>query len=316
MTFCSVAVVEGAKTSAINTMGEKMNMERKEVAAAEKSETKSEAEDLAGTKAILINGKSQVLEADIMATNGVMHVIDTLLPTESSLPISSMLEARNLTSFKALWDISGFADTLDSYENVSVFAPTDSALESSEWVKKLESDPDSLKGNEDLTKFLQYHVAKPLIKTCDLTERSLDTEMGEKLRVNLYSTHTLFSNVFNRATVNCARLVHFDDDSCGSVLHQIDRTLEAPSQNLLNTLKTNEQYSMFVELLESANLTSLLENDNRSLTVLVPKNDVFTEVKEYFDELNEEGNEKKLENLVKSHIIDGWLQKTYNLENH
>lgn len=73
----------------------------------------------------------------------------------------------------------------------------------------------------------------------------------------------------------------------------------------MEALKANEQYSMFVELLENANLTSLLEDKNRSLTVLVPKNDVFTEVKEYFDELAAKGNEKKLENVVKMHIIDG-----------
>lgn len=35
-------------------------------------------------------------------------------------------------------------------------------------------------------------------------------------------------HVMNRATVNCARLVHFDEDSCGSVVHQIDKVLEAP----------------------------------------------------------------------------------------
>ena len=100
-------------------------------------------------------------------------------------------------------------------------------------------------------------------------------------------------------------MVHFDDDSCGSVLHQVDRPLEPPTRNLLQTLKANDQYSMFVELIESANLTSLLENENGSLTVLVPKNDVFTEVKEYFEELSNDSNSKKLENLVKSHMIDG-----------
>lgn len=62
---------------------------------------------------------------------------------------------------------------------------------------------------------------------------------------------------------------------------------------------------MFVDLIKSANLTSLLENENGSLTVLVPKNDVFTEVKEYFDELTNDSNTKKLESLIKSHIIDG-----------
>lgn len=105
--------------------------------------------------------------------------------------------------------------------------------------------------------------------------------------------------------MNCARLVHFDDDSCGSVLHQIDRPLEQPKQNLMEMLKANEQYSMFVSMVEKANLTALLENQNRSLTVLVPKNDVFTEVKEYFDELAAEKSSSKLENLIKTHVIDG-----------
>lgn len=189
MTFCSVAVVDGAKTSAINTMGEKMSMERIEVPkATSDSPSANEAEDLAGRKAILINGKSEMIESDIMATNGVMHVIDTLLPTESSLPLTSMLESRNLTLFKTLLELNGLDEMVDSYENVSVFAPTNEALQSSEWAKKIESDPDSLKGDEELTKFLKYHIAKPLIKTCDLTERELDTENGDKIRVNLYST--------------------------------------------------------------------------------------------------------------------------------
>lgn len=187
MTFCSVAVVDGAKTSAINTMGEKMNLER--IATPNKSsESTSEAEDLAGTKNILINGKSQIIETDIMATNGVMHVVDSILDTDSSLPLTSMLQSRNLTYFKTLLELNGIVELVDSYENVSVFAPTNAALESSEWVKRIESDPDSLRGNEDLTKFLKYHIAKPLIKTCDLTERTLDTETGDKVRVNLYST--------------------------------------------------------------------------------------------------------------------------------
>lgn len=195
MTFCSVAVVDGAKTSAINAMGERMSLERIE-GSKDKSEKATEADDLAMrkkensdmVKPIQINGKAEIIETDLMATNGVMHVIDTLLPTESSLPLTSMLGARNLTSFKTLLELNGIDDMVDSYENVSVFAPTDEALQSNEWVKKIETEPDSLKGNPELTKFLQYHIAKPLIKTCELTERTMDTETGDKVRVNLYST--------------------------------------------------------------------------------------------------------------------------------
>lgn len=195
MTFCSAAVVDGAKTSAINQLGEKVSMELLEKTKTEsetESSSASEADDLASKKVITIDGKSQIIETDIMATNGVMQVIDTLLPTESSLPLTSLLESRNLTSFKKLLESNGIAELVDSYENVTFFAPTDDALESSKWIEKLESEPSSLNGNEELTKFLQYHIAKPLIKTCDLTERSLDTENGDKVRISLYSTVSYF----------------------------------------------------------------------------------------------------------------------------
>lgn len=190
LTFCSAAVFEGAKTHVVNKLGERMMLELKDSKKESETEsvTKSEVEDLVGKKLITIDGKAQIIEPDVMATNGVMHVIDSLLPTDSSLPITSMLESRNLTYFKMLLESNGIDELIDSYENVTCFAPTNDALESSEWVKKLQSDPSSLKGDAELTEFLQYHIAKPLIKTCDLTERSLSTEAGEKVRVNLYST--------------------------------------------------------------------------------------------------------------------------------
>lgn len=232
MTFCSVAVADEAKTSAINSLGEKVNFERVDADTSGRSReaSASEVDDLTGAKVILVNGEARVSESDLMAINGVVHVVDTLLPTESAMPVSTLLEKRNLTMFKQLIELSGFGEELDSYVNVSIFAPTDEALESNYWAKKIETEPDSLKGNSELTSFLKYHIAKPLTKTCDLTENQLDTETGDKIRVNLYSTHTIFSNVLNRATVNCARLVHFDLDSCGSVLHQVDRVLEPPTQ--------------------------------------------------------------------------------------
>lgn len=340
MTFCSVAVANEAKTSAINSLGEKMNFERVDGAPSSSRSTDeamaSEVEDLnggitSGVKVILVNGEARVGESDVMAINGVMHVVDTLLPTESAMPVSTLLESRNLTVFKQLIELNGFDEELDTYVNVSIFAPTDDALANNYWAKKIESEPDSLKGNAELTAFLKYHIAKPLTKTCDLSETQLDTEAGDKVRVNLYSTvsatgwllcsetedwnlfsipfpffqHTIFSNVLNRATVNCARLVHFDDDSCGSVLHQVDRILEPPTQNLLQLIESNEEYSKFAELVKEANLTDLLSNTNRSLTILIPKNDIFSEVKDYFDELRKDENKNLLEDVIKAHIIDG-----------
>lgn len=190
LTFCSVAVVDDAKTTAVNVLGERMTMERAKKTS-EDTKKESEIDDMNDSKAISVNGKAQIVESDIMAVNGVIHVIDNLLPTDSGMPVTSMFDSRNLTIFKKLVEANGFDEMLDSYENVSIFAPTDAALSDSYWAKKLVEDAASLKDNQELTTFLKYHIAKPLIKTCDLTERSVDTDAGTKVRVNLYSTVSL-----------------------------------------------------------------------------------------------------------------------------
>lgn len=225
LTFCSLATVPGAKTTAYNLLGEALLLNRTHL---DKNQT--------GPAPIYINNLAKIIDADIMGTNGVLHVIDTILPTESALPMSSLMTQKNLTIFQQLLEASGYADQFDDLDNVTIFAPTDKALQGTEWARLLKEQPDLLNKNLDLLDFLNYHVVRPMIKTCDLSEQSLPTVSGASVRLNLYSTHALFSDVMNRATVNCARLVHFDDESCGSVLHQVDRPL-APPKNVSLEIK-------------------------------------------------------------------------------
>jgi len=106
----------------------------------------------------------------------------------------------------------------------------------------------------------------------------------------------------NRATVNCARLMHFDDESCGSVMHQVDKVLTPPKMNLLQELESNPNYSKFLELIKLANLTNLLEDESSEYTLLVPKNDVLEETKDWLKTKLEKPNE--LEDMVKTHIVN------------
>ncbi|KRF82827.1 transforming growth factor-beta-induced protein ig-h3 isoform X2 [Drosophila virilis] len=292
LTFCSLATLPGAKTTAYNLLGEPLLLNRTRSA-------QNQTED----SVIYINNAAKILDADIMGTNGVLHVIDTILPTESALPMTTLMSQKNLTIFKRLLEASGFDDQFDDLDNVTIFAPTDKALQNSEWARLLAEKPEALKNNKDLLEFLNYHVVKPMIKTCDLSESSLPTIAGKNVRLNLYSTHALFSDVMNRATVNCARLVHFDDESCGSVLHQLDRPLTAPKNNLLKALEANPNYSKFLELVIKANLTHLLSNESDSFTLLVPKNDVFEEFSESIESKATQ-SQPDLEAQVKTHIVN------------
>uniref|UniRef100_A0A6B2EGS4 Putative transforming growth factor-beta-induced protein ig-h3 isoform x2 n=1 Tax=Phlebotomus kandelakii TaxID=1109342 RepID=A0A6B2EGS4_9DIPT len=302
LTFCSCAVVNTVLTNTYNLLDQKMTFERVE---AEKPTEGSEVADMTGTKDITVNGMAKITEADLMATNGVIHVIDTVIPTESGMPITSMLSTQNLTTFKRLLEAAGREEEFEMMSNVSFFVPTDRALAGSQWAKELEENPTNLKDNEELVRFLNYHVGIPLIKTCDLTDDMIHTKSGDDLRVNLYATHPVFSNVMNRATVNCARLIHFDDESCGSVLHQVDKVLEPPTKSLLEILDSTEKYSMWRDFVRAANLTSLLEDVEHDYTLMVPTNDVFREQKEWYEEKLTKPEEAEM--IVKNHMLSDVL---------
>lgn len=151
-------------------------------------ENASESQDLGNITQIMINKEAMVTEADLMATNGVLHVIDTVLETSSATPVTTLMERQNLTIFKRLIDAAGLEDKLDTMANASFFVPTDKAFEQTKWINELEENPDSLKDNEELKKFLEYHIVPEYIKTCNLSEDEIPTMAEAGLRVNLYST--------------------------------------------------------------------------------------------------------------------------------
>lgn len=107
----------------------------------------------------------------------------------------------------------------------------------------------------------------------------------------------------NRATVNCARLVQFDVDSCGSVLHQVDKVLEKPTKSLLEVLEANEKYSKFLNLIREANLTELIADPTKDYTLLVPSDEVFGEQEDWYQQLLQDRSQ--LERIIKSHILSG-----------
>lgn len=304
LTFCSAAVIDPeARVSAYNMLGQKMIFEKISNATAKDDEKMTNEIKANLDDAILINEKARILERDLVATNGVVHIIDILMETPSALPISTMMGKKNLTIFKKLMEYGSFADDFDSLENATYFAPIDAAFETSDvgkyWMKQLEESPQKLKNNENLKRFLDYHVVQPMTKSSDLTEGKLQTIEGDSLRVNLYSTLPGFTNVMNLGTVNCARLVHFDQESCGSVLHQIDRVVTPPNATLMEMLETNPNYSQFLKLVKKANLTSMLEDlDGKGYTLFVPRDEVFAEV----DDWMKKKSESQIEELIKNHI--------------
>ena len=141
---------------------------------------------------VWINGNAQVIDTDLMASNGVIHTLDYVItaPTMSIAEIaveSTTASTPEFTQLVAALTRAGLVDAVSGgfEDNLTVFAPTDAAFEA--LYETLGVD-----GVEDidldlLTSVLQYHVVPARAFSQDLRDgASLPTLLeGENLTVDL-----------------------------------------------------------------------------------------------------------------------------------
>lgn len=80
---------------------------------------------------------------------------------------------------------------------------------------------------------------------------------------------------------------------------------------LLGVLESNKDYSKFMKLLKRANLTHLVGDEARDLTVLVPTNDVFEEQRDFYQDLMESNH--NLESFIKNHLIKSKFERFFDM---
>ncbi len=168
-----------------------------------------------GPTGVQINGSSNVIIADIIASNGVIHVIDNVLfPPKNILGLAA---ENNLTIFMAALDAAGLTAALFGGP-YTVLAPTNDAFVAA--LNALGLTADELFANKELlTSVLLYHVI-PGAYTSDVvvTLSSAPTLNGARISISGTS--------FNGGQANV-----YLPDLIGSngVLHIIDGVLLPPS---------------------------------------------------------------------------------------
>ncbi|MDH3498909.1 MAG: fasciclin domain-containing protein [Acidimicrobiia bacterium] len=164
-----------------------------------------------------------IIATDIVASNGVIHVIDAvLLPpaddSESEDPGSIVDIAAANPDFSTLVELvvaAGLADTLASDGPFTVFAPTNEAFENlPRRVRQAIADDPQV-----LVNILLYHVAAGELQAEDvLSVRNLETLEGSSLKVR--------PKVLK---INRSNIIATDIIANNGVIHVIDRVL-VPSQ--------------------------------------------------------------------------------------
>lgn len=152
-----------------------------------------------------------VVKTDIMASNGVIHVIDAVI-----LPKNDIIEAaRSAGSFKTLLtaiDAAGLTETLRGEGPFTVFAPTDEAF-----AKLPKGTLEALlKDKAKLTSILTYHVVAGKVMASDVVKlRDAKTVQGQSVTIDATSG----------VKVDGATVVKTDVAATNGVIHVIDAVI-------------------------------------------------------------------------------------------
>lgn len=129
---------------------------------------------------------ASVLEGDIPAGNGIVHIIDGVLSPPDDIATVAMHIPR-LSIFSAALEAANLTDSFECtggdcpLQPVTVFAPTNTAFR--KLAKELDVDPADLLRNPNLGEILKYHVSSPAsfekpILVGDLRDLEIPTLLG------------------------------------------------------------------------------------------------------------------------------------------
>ena len=209
---------------------------------------------------------AQVVIADIEASNGVIHVIDSvLLPPEElgSIVDIAVADGRFETLVTAL-GAAGLVETLQGEGPFTVFAPTDDAFAKlpAGTVEALLADIPAL------TDILLYHVVPGAVMAADVaTLESADTVQGDSVAISADG---------GTVRINDAQVVIADIEASNGVIHVIDSVLLPPEElgSIVDIAVADGRFDTLVTALGAAGLVETLQGDG-PFTVFAPTDDAF-----------------------------------------
>jgi transforming growth factor-beta-induced protein len=194
---------------------------------------------------------STVLLPDIEATNGVIHVIDSVLvPTDFMLSEDSMMDdsSDNMKDEMHTQDIVDIALADEQFSMLvmllqradlvsalqgdgpfTVFAPTNDAF--IDLLTTLDITPEELMAQPDLSKVLLYHVVSGSV---------MSTDLDDQLQASTLNGNNLIFDLSDGVMVNQSNIIAADIKASNGVIHVIDSIL-VPSDFTLSEVNLTEE---------------------------------------------------------------------------
>ena len=225
---------------------------------------------------VTVNGSANVVTADVEASNGIIHAIDSILLPQSirialGLPniVDQAVDLGNFTTLAGALEQVGLTTTLKYTGDYTVFAPSDDAFSAL---------PDGLLGSltdEQLTEILTYHVLSGEVFADDLGAEQAPASLqgGE-----VFVTKDGEGNV----TVNgSASVVAADVDVTNGVIHAIDQVILPDAYGtVVDAASKRYDFETLVSAVVDAGLADALSAADGTFTVFAPTDDAFAALPE------------------------------------
>lgn len=250
-------------------------------------------------RSLYVDEYIKIKKKDIMALNGVIHVIDGFILPDSGLQITQILEKYEL--YHLLGKVTKYAliEHWNNYTEKTFFLPTDTAFDEFSHDDKM--DPVSYMA------FLEYLISAGIHETAFIYDNEMiQTELTEVARLNLYYVGGEEGEFLKPTfyTWNCAPVILSDLVCCGGLAHFITRIELPPVDTLWNLVERNSELQMLRHLINGTHLQEVLNNKSLALTFFAPTDTAMEDISEHQFSMMID-NKDKTADLIEQYVLNG-----------
>uniref|UniRef100_A0A665VL83 Periostin, osteoblast specific factor a n=1 Tax=Echeneis naucrates TaxID=173247 RepID=A0A665VL83_ECHNA len=199
---------------------------------------------------VTVNGIKMVLKKDIVATNGVIHLIDQVLIPDSAKEVTELMGTSQST-FSDMVSELGLAAAMGPKTEYTLLAPLNTAISMDQNLLRI---------------ILENHILKLKVTLSELYNgQLLETLAGKLLRVFIYRTAVCIEN-------SC--MVRGSKEGSNGALHLMRSLITPAKKTMYELLIADGRFKIFLSLMETAGLTDLLK-EGGSYTIFAPTDDAF-----------------------------------------
>ena len=247
------------------------------------------------------------MEQNIGASNGIVHVVDTLLLPDLPTIYQVAHSTKTLTKLVKAIDNVGLVDKLNGTANFTVFAPNDGAfqnlpMETLSGLFKPENK-NRLKG------ILLTHILDTVINAEDIENgvRDIKTVGGGVIKMK-----KLGNTVTIETSQGTAKVIDTLIEASNGIIHVVDTVLMPEPASIYEIANRIQNLSTLLTALQKAGLENTL-NGTGNYTVFAPNNAAFKKLTpEKLTELLQPENKNTLNTILLTHVVDLYFKAEDN----